>query len=276
MRRDGDAIPFVCALPVTLGPMRAFLHNSRQNALIDLSVAACNYPEGVTLARKIVTPNAQELIKTSRQTARAHFMKGSSYFNADFPSYINFEPILNDVDDILTDDSANFGEAARIEGVNYEIIANKDGRLSWRPLEMIHPVIYVTLVNVLCDDRHWKEIKDRFRSFQGGVVQCCSRPLISTGPQSDKAEQVRGWWKEVEQESLKHSLTYSHLLHTDITNCYGSLYTHSIAWALHGQDKAKQERHNKDLLGNKIDFLIRSGRWGQTNGIPQGSGSGSV
>ena len=34
----------------------------------------------------------------SNEEAKQHFLKGSSYFNGDMPSYISFEPILKDVD----------------------------------------------------------------------------------------------------------------------------------------------------------------------------------
>jgi hypothetical protein len=49
------------------------------------------------------------------------------------------------------------------------------------------------------------------------------------------------------------------------------LYTHSISWALHGIEAAKNNKGSKALLGNLIDSHIRAGRYGQTNGISQGS-----
>ena len=66
-------------------------------------------------------------------------------------------------------------------------------------------------------------------------------------------------------------MEYTHLLHTDVTDCYGSLYTHSIAWAIHGFDEAKKNKTKSSLLGNKVDQHVQGGRYGQTNGICQGS-----
>ena len=60
-------------------------------------------------------------------------------------------------------------------------------------------------------------------------------------------------------------------MHLDISNCYGSIYTHTIPWALHTKHVAKSNQNNNDLLGNKIDSLIQLMQNGQTNGIPQGS-----
>ena len=111
----------------------------------------------------------------------------------------------------------------------------------------------------------------RLAAFEQGVVTCCSSPVKSDDSQSDQAAQVRNWWQAVEQRSLDLSLEYSHVLHTDVTDCYGSLYTHSISWALHGIESAKMSKGKGGLLGDHIDGIIRAGRYGQTNGISQGS-----
>ena len=115
-----------------------------------------------------------------------------------------------------------------------------------------------------------KLLLSRFLEFEDGVVDCCSAPVMSIDNQTDTATQVKNWWQRVEQRSLSYSLEFSHILHTNVTDCYGSLYTHSIPWALHGLEEAKQNRRNS-LLGNKIDSHIQAGRYGQTNGISQGS-----
>ena len=82
---------------------------------------------------------------------------------------------------------------------------------------------------------------------------------------------IKQWWKEIEQRSVRLSLIYEYVCHTDITDCYASLYTHSVAWAMHGRRKAKRHRTDGTLLGNKIDQCLKNMNEGQTNGIPQGS-----
>jgi len=216
----------------------------------------------------------KRLIDVTYEEARQHFLKCSSYFNSDLPNYISFQPILENVAATLNGKSCfTFQKIAphKLPSVNYSLIANKDGRLAWRPYELIHPAIYVSLVNELCTSKNWEMITARLRQFEGGIVECCSAAVISTDHNSDTAAQVRSWWQKVEQRSLVYSLEFNHLLHTDVTDCYGSLYTHSIAWALHGLPEAKEGIKDKSLLGNKIDSYIRAGRHGQTNGISQGS-----
>jgi glycosyltransferase A (GT-A) superfamily protein (DUF2064 family) len=59
------------------------------------------------------------------------------------------------------------------------------------------------------------------------------------------------------------------LLVADISEFYNSIYTHSIAWALH--TKAYAKAHQKgNSLGNKLDRAIQHAQHGQTIGIPIG------
>ena len=216
----------------------------------------------------------KKLVDLTNEEARKHFLKGSSYFNGDLPNYISFEPILTGVNGILKGNGyTDFMSSAPndLPNVNYNFIANKDGRLAWRPDELMHPAIYVSLVNVICDAAHWTFITNRLAEFEGGSVECCSAPVMSLDEQTDVATQIKSWWQKVEQRSLIYSLEFSHVLHTDVTDCYGSIYTHSIPWALHGLEVAKENKGNKALLGNKIDSHIQASRYGQTNGIAQGS-----
>jgi len=216
----------------------------------------------------------KRLVELSNEEAKQHFLKGSSYFNGDMPNYISFDPILSKVDAVLNGRSYREFKGADpcdFQGVNYSFISNKDGRFAWRPLELMHPAIYVSLINVICESQNWEHITQRFSDFEEGVVDCCSAPVMSVDNQSDVAAQIKSWWQRVEQQSLIYSLEFSHVLHTDVTDCYGSLYTHSISWALHGIEEAKEKKREKNLLGNKIDSHIQAGRYGQTNGISQGS-----
>lgn len=104
-----------------------------------------------------------------------------------------------------------------------------------------------------------------------GNIKCEGLPAVSTFYKKDKAAQIVHWSSEVEKKSVINSLEYDYLFLTDITDCYGSIYTHSIAWALHGKTKAKKEKNNKEMVGNMIDWQLQAMSYGQTNGIPQGS-----
>lgn len=160
----------------------------------------------------------------------------------------------------------------RCEDVCYATLSNKDGRHAWRPLQLIHPAIYVSLVDAITSRSHWKVIKDRFAELRNiANIRCLSIPVQSLSKQKDKAAQILQWWTGIEQGSIELALDYTYVYHADITDCYGAIYTHSIAWAVHGKDTAKKKRNDKSLIGNVIDGHIQDMRHGQTNGIPQGS-----
>ncbi|RLG39820.1 MAG: hypothetical protein DRO01_04995, partial [Thermoproteota archaeon] len=78
------------------------------------------------------------------------------------------------------------------------------------------------------------------------------------------------WIEMAERDMVAEADKYTLIIRTDITNYYNSIYTHSIAWALHGREEALKDKDCK-LYGNKIDRLIQYANDGRTNGIPVGS-----
>lgn len=217
----------------------------------------------------------RSIIEMSSDEAKAFFLKHESYSTIELPEYFQFSRLLDAVDQLLHKKPLPGLTKRRpheFEGVNYQILNNKDGRYAWRPLELIHPALYVALVVEITDSNNWDYIVEQFVNFGSDPrVQCLSLPVESLSREKDRAEQVSSWWETVEQRSIELSLDFGFILHTDITDCYSSIYTHSIPWALHSKDVAKSERRRDVLIGNTIDSGIRDMRNGQTNGIPQGS-----
>jgi len=78
------------------------------------------------------------------------------------------------------------------------------------------------------------------------------------------------WIEMAERDLVAEAHRFKLLIRTDITNFYNSVYTHSIAWALHGRETAFSDNNFK-LIGNKIDKLVQYANNGRTNGIPVGS-----
>jgi len=221
--------------------------------------------------------NNRCILELSHAEARQFFLKAESYCNFDLPPYIVFDKLLAEIDKKLSGKelrsfTKNGTKPRDYHDLNHTILNNKDGRYAWRPLQLTHPALYVSLVHKITEETHWTTIRNRFSHFsQNPRIKCISYPVESLTPQKDKAEQILHWWQELEQRSIEFALDYGYLIQTDITDCYGSIYTHSIAWAIHGKDVAKQERQNKSLIGNIIDSHIQDISYGQTNSIPQGS-----
>lgn len=53
----------------------------------------------------------------------------------------------------------------------------------------------------------------------------------------------------------------------DISTCFPSIYSHSIAWALVGKETAKQNKKDTKIWYNKLDFYTRNTKNGETNGL---------
>ena len=221
-----------------------------------------------------MAPSSKLILELTASEAQAFLLKPESYCNLDLPSYIRFGALIEGVHKALEGKKLSdlSSKPRDHDDVNYTILNNKDGKYAWRPFQLIHPALYVSLVHHLTTDANWQLVLDRFNEFSANTkIQCLSLPVVSLSDEKDKAEQVSHWWHAVEQRSIELSLDYEYLLETDITDCYGAIYTHSIAWALHTKTVAKQQRNDRGLLGNIIDAHIQDMRHGQTNGIPQGS-----
>lgn len=229
----------------------------------------------------------KSIIELTSVEAKEFLLKQESYHSIDLPVYFNFQPLLDAVsvaidNKLLSDFYGSYFNKDKqknkptlpcnYENVNYILLNNKDGKYAWRSLQLINPAIYVDLVTRITNTDNWAFIVDRFGEFrQYEQILCLSLPVESETKESDKAALVEQWWIEIEQQSIELGLDYEFILHTDISNCYGSFYTHSIAWALHGKPEAKNKRKDGKLIGNIIDECVRNMTYGQTNGIPQGS-----
>jgi len=214
------------------------------------------------------------ILDLEAQEALFFFLDSKIYCSLDFPPYIAFGSLLNTINEFLSNnpDILKRAHPDNYENVNYIIAANKDGKYDWRPFELINPILYVQLARTITEEIHWQDICNRFKDFAANPdIECMSIPVVENTLQTNQKAQILAWWENIEQRSIELSLDYEYLIETDITNCYGALYTHSIAWALHTKEKAKQQRR-ENLIGNIIDKYIRAMRYGQTNGIPQGSG----
>lgn len=217
----------------------------------------------------------KNILELSANEARKFFLKHESYCNIDLPKYFSFSELLERISNKYLGKElgslANIKAMTNLDDVNYLLYANKDGKLSWRPFQIINPLVYVALVHKITEQENWEKLQARFKKFsKNEKIKCLSIPVQSESKQSDKAQQISNWWEQVEQQSILLSLEYDYVFDTDVADCYGSIYTHSIAWAVEGKKIAKENRKN-DLLGNFIDKSIQNAQNQQTNGIPQGS-----
>ena len=220
----------------------------------------------------------KSILELSSVKVFRYFMESENYCSLDLPIYIDFKPVLDYVEnkvgtlafkDILKDQNK---KPSDYEEVNHKILVKKDAKFTFRPIQIANPYLYYLLVKEITNKGNWKELKKRFKDFQRPEIEVSSIPYVKgDADKSHRSASVSSWWEKMEQRSIELSLSYKYLFVTDITNCYPSIYTHTIAWALMGKDVAKIKRDKGGLLGNTIDKYIQGMQYCQTNGLPQGS-----
>ena len=218
----------------------------------------------------------KDILHLDETEARKFFLDSGSYFTLSLPNYFSFIDVLSSAKVIIGNQSLHDyisgckkgNKPSDYDNVNYVLINNKNAKYKWRKLELIHPVIYVGMVNDITNKDNWALLCKRFQDFRANKsIICCSIPVINNHTQAI----IRNWWNSFEQKSISYSLDYKYMGTTDIENCYPSIYTHSIAWAIHTKSVAKAKKGKFSLLGNRLDEYLQAMHNGQTNGIPQGS-----
>lgn len=136
----------------------------------------------------------------------------------------------------------------------------RGGMLLRRQLSIVNPVNYYLLVN---------EISRNWTVLQQNLV---GNSLSSTAPEFKiHGRAINGKYSLKDRAALtsQSRIGKKYILQTDITRFYHSIYTHSIPWAIHSKKTAKLN-HSSNLVGNRIDTLIRNSQDKQTIGIPIG------
>lgn len=248
----------------------------------------------------------QTIIDLNDTEARAFLLRDECYSNILLPKYYKMNRAVKHAETIYIQEKAKapncfsikkIGDPRQGGNVNYTIIANKDGKYAWRPLTFINPILYIDFVYTITDAKYWNEIctllSKRINKI-GDRIMNVGMPVVTQNNMFSQKEQILEWWQSVEQKSLEKSLEYECICQTDITNFYGSIYTHTLEWAFSGYSNSKNGKYNNSCVGIRgilaseskvsltsvathdsvgviIDKMLMGMSFGETNGIPQGS-----
>lgn len=221
----------------------------------------------------------QFLTSMTNSEARNFFLKTDSYMTVNFPVYFKFDYLLEYAVNLLGTKSINSiwecltdTDYSRVPDVKYTFLMSKS-KDSYRENTLIHPLLYVDLVNLLTKEENWKELQERYAhldSLAGAHIRCESMPFEMPLCQ-DRSKYALHFWERMEQESIRLSIEFSHLLQVDITDFYSSIHLNMLSWAIHGEDEAKQNFGNPHILGTQIIQKLQDMNYRQTVGIPQGN-----
>jgi len=178
--------------------------------------------------------------------------------------------------------------------VNYEAMRHTSAP---RIFAIPNPFAYQLLCRCLADN--WDKLCDHFENQTGSSEYKISRIHVRKMPDSeavftsldissDDPLGLEGHDEETPEPTFKEHIFDMNfpnwrdgspeldiiigkywLVKADISNCFPSIYTHAIPWALVGKDVAKTSR-NGNTYFNKLDKMCQNMNYGETHGIPIG------
>jgi len=135
-----------------------------------------------------------------------------------------------------------------------------------RPLAIPNPITYRNQCKALSDS--WDELKAHFKDKTNNQSHKLSR--IHIRKLENKKYLFEMNYKNFSKDDLDIenalSIGSRYVVKADISNCFPSIYTHSIPWALVGKEKAKQNQKDTEWF-NQIDKFTRNLKFGETHGV---------
>ena len=153
--------------------------------------------------------------------------------------------------------------------IYYESIRNVN---TPRQIGIPNPFAYARLCEGLMT--YWDELKKYFAKKTNGDEYKISRIHVRKNIDEDTlfklSHKNHKNYKNKEHDSnlvAEISIGKKYMVKSDISSCFPSIYTHALAWALVGKEKAKEDRDKRDMWFNKLDRFSRNVKSGETNGL---------
>ena len=169
-----------------------------------------------------------------------------------------------------------------LKSTNPMTLSTYKSDLSRRVLSVPNPEAFLYLVSLMADN--WNQLLEFSKSENSLSPITYISSYDDTEIECLNSENLREHFREKSDyiEGIKNcirvALGYKYCLKVDISNCYNSIYTHSIAWAICGKAEAKKyhvKEEPKTLkpiyeLADKLDKRTRALKNNETNGIVVG------
>ena len=137
-----------------------------------------------------------------------------------------------------------------------------------RPLGIPNPMAYQSLCQCLADN--WDKIQNHFADQTGNQDYKISRIHIRKMSKSKALFKMNyDDWRTDGNPEIDLAIGNHYLVRADISTCFPSIYTHSIAWALVKKAQAKSNSGSKfkSEWYNKIDHYTQNIKNGETHGL---------
>ena len=207
------------------------------------------------------------------------------YFTEQFPSCYSSKVFATKIDELLPlapCTKTQVKHAAKNATLPTTMSMRKDD-VSRRLLSLPNPKAFLRLAKLM--QENWEDIQTYAESKNSLSPITYIHKYNETGEKAmlnseNVRESIRSKSDFVEglRNCIQAALGYKYRLKVDIANCYNSIYTHSIAWAICGKEEAKKylrtqepaELKDRYELADRLDAFIRFQKNNETNGIVVG------
>ncbi|WP_429433060.1 antiviral reverse transcriptase Drt4 [Pseudomonas sp. BS3782 TE3695] len=139
-----------------------------------------------------------------------------------------------------------------------------------RVLGLIHPLAYSRIYAKLKENR--QEISELMKDENSAI----------TAEQHNDGRLFIMNYEDHEtktKNTLEISFAAGFRAHADVANCFGSIYTHSLEWAIQGYEQAKEHLRNRrggQHWSSELDAVLRNAKRNETSGLPIGPCTSSI
>lgn len=188
------------------------------------------------------------------------------FFAEKIPSFLtsqNFLAFLKNSNVLPDEKSKDYIRYSNIRNINIP-----------RVLSIPEPFAYANQCKSLSDN--WDEIKNHFEKKTINDDFKISRIHIRKLKNKEGLFEMtyKNFSKDGEPEQ-DIMIGARYVINADISTCFPSIYSHSIAWALVGKTSAKVNTKKGEWF-NQIDFYTRNLKFGETNGVLIGCHSSNI
>lgn len=135
-----------------------------------------------------------------------------------------------------------------------------------RPLGIPNPAAYHVLCKYISEI--WPQLLEHFKETTDGQKYTISRTHIRKNKKTPSLFVMNYKnWREDGMPEPDLLIGSKYLVHADISNCFPSIYTHALSWALVGKEEAKQNQRDNSKWYNKLDVHTRNLKFGETHGL---------
>jgi len=158
----------------------------------------------------------------------------------------------------------------------YGLISHRlvDHKNSIRIFKIPHPHPYA----ILCQEikNSWNEITSIIESnWQNKKINALHVRKMKSNPECVFCMDYSSRMGEISDILLENAIGKKYMLRADISNCFPSIYSHSIAWAVVGRKEAFNTR-NSNTWYKKLDQAVMNAQEKESIGLPIGPHSSNV